>query len=109
MKLRLEKGVIKCRLSADEIDRLNTEKKLTEKIFLSDNNQFTYTVSVHGHEEKCTAQFEQYSLMIIIPSKKAEKWMNSRQVGIKETIVTDRNETYSLTLEEDLPPRKNKR
>ena len=109
MKLRLAKGVIKCRLSLAEIDRLNTEKKLSEKIYLSDNNCFIYTVSIHGHEEKCTVQFEQNSLMIIIPSKKAEKWINFGQVGIKETIVTDRNETYSLTLEEDLPPRKHKR
>ncbi len=106
MKLRLEKGIIKLRLSASEIDRLNTDKIIEEKIYLSDSNQFRYVVNIDSKQEKCIAQFGQHSLTIVIPSDRAEKWINSNQIGIKETIVTDNNASFSLTLEEDLPPRK---
>jgi hypothetical protein len=109
MKLRLEKGIIKLRLSASEIDRLNTDKFLEEKIYLSGSNQFRYVVNIDPNQEKCIARFGQNSLTIAIPSGRAAKWISSNQVGIKETIVTDNNPSFSLILEEDLPPRKYKK
>jgi len=109
MKLRMEKGIIKLRLSASEIDRLNQDKTLEEKIYLSGSNQFRYVIHIDPNEEKCMAQFGQNSLTIAIPSGRAAKWINSNQVGIKETIITDNNASFSLTLEEDLPPRKYKK
>ena len=43
------------------------------------------------------------SIEVIIPEFAASKWMNSNQVGIKETIVTDNGNQMTLFVEEDLP------
>ena len=109
MKLRLEKDSIKLRLSTSEIDKLSIDKTLEENLYMSDKNQFRYVVIIDSNADKFKAQFEQNALTVIIPSVKAEKWINSNQVGIKETIITDTNASFSLTLEEDLPPRKHRK
>lgn len=109
MKLRLEKGIVKFRLASSEIEKLSSEKFLEEKIFLSDNNQFAYALSIQDSIESCAVSFGNSSLAIIIPQQKAEKWINSNQIGIKETIVTENGDNIVLTLEEDLPPRKHKK
>lgn len=109
MKLRMEKGNIKIRLAPPEIDQLQIEKRLDEKIYISESNHFRYSIQIDEKTESCKAAFEQNALMIHIPIEKAEKWINSKQIGIKETIVTDNEEILVLTLEEDLPPRKHKK
>ena len=109
MKLRIEKGNIKIRLTAAEIDQFHNDKYLNENIHISRNNHFSYSLRIDQESESCSAVFEKNSLLIHIPAKKAEKWINSNRVGIKETIITDNNDTLVLTLEEDLPPRKHKK
>jgi len=109
MKLRLEKGIIKLRLAPAEIDKLYVEKSLEEKLYFSKSNQFKYSINIDGRLVTCTTNFQQNSLQVNIPLQQAEKWINSNQIGIKETIVTDNGSTIVLTLEEDLPPRKHKK
>jgi len=109
MKLRLEKGIVKLRLAPAEIDKLYVEKSLEEKLYFSKNNQFKYSINIDERLAICTTNFQQNSLQVNIPQQKAEKWINSNQIGIKETIVTDNGDTIVLTLEEDLPPRKHKK
>lgn len=109
MKLRLEKGNIKIRLTPLEVQRFYSEKFLDETIILSGPNQFNYSIGIEDNLEVCTVEFKQNSLIILIPEPQAERWINSNQVGIKETIVTESDDEIVLTLEEDLPRRKQKK
>jgi len=109
MKLRLEKGSIKFRLSTSEINDLMKEQTFEEKINLGVGNQFIYKIVIERDLTEIVAIFHCSSLELKVPAEKAEKWNNSNQVGIKETITTQNNETIVLILEEDLPPRKFKK
>ena len=109
MKLRLEKGNIKIRLTPLEVERFYSEKFLDEKIILSGQNQFNYSIKTDDSLETCAVEFNQSSLIILVPELKVERWINSNQVGIKETIVTEYNDEIVLTLEEDLPRRKHRK
>ena len=108
MKLRFEKGTVKVRLSLEEIDTLNSERSIVEKLHISNGNGFSYSVQVVDNQESCSMDFGNNSLKICVPITLADKWKNSNQIGIKETIETDQGETISLIVEEDLPPRKNR-
>ena len=109
MKLRLEKGNIKIRLTPLEVERFYSEKFLNEKILLSGPNHFNYSIGIEDSLETCAVEFKQNSLIILVPQPKVERWINSNQVGIKETIVTDYDDEIVLTLEEDLPRRKHRK
>ena len=109
MKLRMETGSIKIRLSPTEIEAFNAYHNLEEKVRITKSNYFTYVISIDDTSESCLVLFEQNALNIHVPEKKVEKWLNSKQVGIKETIVTEEGNEIVLTLEEDLPPRKHKK
>ena len=108
MKLRLEKETVKLRLSPVEIRKLKSEKVIVEKISITKENGFSYSIQLDDHIETCRMDFKDNSLEVSIPNTLADKWMNSNQVAIKETIETDSGETIVLVIEEDLPPRKNK-
>lgn len=109
MKLRLEKGVIKIRLKPEEIEELKNENFLSEELYIKDENRFGYSVKVSEDTDICLIKFDKSGLLVIVPEEKVNNWMNSNQIGIKETIITDKGEYIVLTLEEDLPPRKFKK
>lgn len=108
MKLRLEKGSIKVRLSSDEIKALNSDKQISELIYVSKNSQISYNVEITEIQESCSVEFVNNVFKISVPLLKANKWFNTNQVGIKEVIKTENGETIALCVEEDLPPRKNR-
>jgi len=109
MKLRLEKGIIKIRLTPSEIEKFYASKYLDEKINITGHNQFCYSIKMKESIEACAVFFDENALNIHVPTEKAEKWIHSNQIGIKETIVTNKGDEIVLTLEEDLPPRKHKK
>lgn len=108
MKLRLEKDKVRLRLSPNEIRALKVEKFIGEKIQLSEENGFSYSIQLIDHSERCMINFKSHSLELRVPNAIADKWMDSNQIGIKEIIDTDQGGKIVLYVEEDLPPRKNK-
>ena len=109
MKLRLEKGNLKIRITPDKIGKLYVEKSPEEIVYISKNNYFIYSMTIEVGIEACMPNFQKNAQPVNVPLKKIERRINSNQVGIKETIVTDKEETIVLTLEEDLLPRKFKK
>jgi hypothetical protein len=108
MKLRLDKKTVRIRLSKEEILNLQSDGFLEEQITLSEDNFFTYVIDVLDDIDKCGLYFGEDGVRIEIPFNTSEKWINSNQVGIKETFETEDDETVTLYIEEDLPPRVNK-
>ena len=109
MKLRLEKGAIKFRLTTSEIELLMKERSYKESFILGNENKFIYKVVIDQGIEDSIALFTPHTLELKVPAHKVERWTNTNQIGIKETIITDNDERIVLTLEEDLPPRKFKK
>lgn len=108
MKLRLEKGSVKVRLSTEEISRLSTDKFLEERLNISEGIAFGFSVQILSDQKSIAVRFQNNNLEIIVPEASAQKWMNSKQIGIKETFHTNLGESIDLVVEEDLPPRKTK-
>lgn len=108
MKLRLDKDTVKFRLSPDEIKTLKAKKFITEKYHLSEENGFSYSIQLIDHSDRCMVNFKSHCLELNVPKAIADKWMDSNQIGIKETIVTDQGSKIVLFVEEDLPRRKNR-
>ncbi len=108
MKLRLEKNMVRLRLSTEDIDILKSQKNIGEKISISKGNEFSFSIKLVDNRESCMMVFKTNTLDISIPNAVANKWMNTNQIGIKESIVTNDGRTIGLIVEEDLPPRKNK-
>jgi len=109
MKLRLEKEKITIRLKPSEIKKFSDVKFLEEKLSLSENNHFTFALSISEFHNSLDAEFIKSSLLVHVPQQKVDKWIKSNQVGMKETIVSEFGSEIILTLEEDLPPRKDKK
>lgn len=108
MKLRLENNIVKIRLSPEEIDRLDSEKIISEKIQISDGNKFSYSIQIVENIKSCTVSFENNSLKVCVPSLTASKWIESNQIGIIASIDSNLGESIILTVEEDLLPRRKK-
>jgi hypothetical protein len=108
MKLRLEKELVRLRLSPVEIDLLNSKKSISEKISISNENEFNFSINIVGQIENCMVVFNTNAMDISVPNTIANKWIGTNQIGIKEIIVTDDGGSIVLIVEEDLPPRKNK-
>ncbi len=105
MKLRLEKNTVKIRLSKESILKLHSDGFLEDQIMITEENFISYAVEIIDDIESCDLQFGSNTIEIGIPSVKAEKWIKSNQVALKEEIETDNGDTVVLIIEEDLPPR----
>jgi hypothetical protein len=108
MKLRLDNKSVRFRLSKEEILKLQNEGFVEEKLSFNEDNYFSYVIEVLDDIEECELNFNEDGLQIGIPLDVSEKWINSNQVGIKETFDTEDGELITLFVEEDLPPRKHK-
>jgi hypothetical protein len=106
MKLRLDKYSVRLRLSKEEILNLQNDGYLEEKVSFSENNYFQYVIEIVEDIDTCEVYFGEEGLEVDIPFEISEKWINSNQVGIKESIETDEGDSITLLIEEELPPRK---
>ena len=106
MKLRLERDTVRLRLSPNEMELLKADKIVAEKISISSENEFSYSIQIDNHLNTCFIDFKNNSLKISVPNAIADKWMNSNQIGIKEMIMVENGKATNLIVEEDLPPRK---
>ncbi len=93
----------------DEIELLKSTKSIAEKIAISKDNYFSFSIQIVNKHDACFMNLENNSLEVSVPSVIADKWMNSNQIGIKETIRLGDGGTTNLIVEEDLPPRKNRK
>lgn len=103
MKLRLEKNTVRIRLSKEAILKLHTEGFLEEQIMITEENFLSYAVEILDDIESCDLQLGPNIIEVGIPSVKAEKWIKSNQVALKEEIETENGEIVTLIVEEDLP------
>lgn len=108
MKLRLDKKTVRIRASKEEIIQLQDHGYLEEHIYLNETNRFTYAIEVSSDSEECQLKIREFEMLVKIPKGKSKKWINSNQVGIKETFDTENGDSITIFVEEDLPPRKKK-
>lgn len=109
MKFRIEKNIVKFRLSPDEIELLNKDRALSDEILISGENSFKYTVQISDDSNNSSLVFSSKSVVASIPILQIDDWFNSNQIGIKEYIENDKGVTITLIVEEDLPRRKKPR
>jgi hypothetical protein len=107
MKLRLEKGLIKFRLSREEMSLFAQNGELFETVILNNaGEELNYillsdplTDKVHIHHKSC-------ALQVFVPSRLVDEWIGSDAVGMEETLVFDNDSSVQVVVERDLKPRK---
>ena len=77
MKFRIEKNVIKFRLTPTEIELLKTNNNLTDSIIIAESNRFDYVVKSSSAENMVSVSFDQNAIIAIIPQSMLDHGFNS--------------------------------
>lgn len=108
MKLRIEKGSIKARLTEGEVKDLISQKILKEAFYFSDTCRFDFFIRIQRQTETAKVSFDDNELVISVSEAAAEKWADTKMIGIREEIQNPIGDTVNIVVEKDLPPRKKK-
>jgi hypothetical protein len=106
MKLRIEKGSIKARLTEEEVAELISQKILKEEFYFSDTCRFDFLIRIQRQTETVKVSFIDTELVISVREAAAEKWSNTKMIGIREEMQNPLGEKVNIVVEKDLPPRK---
>ena len=109
MKFRIEKNVIKFRLTPTEIELLKTNNKLSDNITITSSNRFDYMVKSNSTENMVSVNFDQNAITANIPQSMLDHWFDTENIGLRQDILNDDGESITIIVEEDLPPRKIKK
>ncbi len=108
MKLRIEEKSIRIRLTGDEFDLIHAGNRLSEKIELEHDNQFSFVLSP-GNYSAIQAQFLPYRLEVRIPFSILKNWAKSGETGITGGNKNEQDTGRPVIIvEKDLPPRRKK-
>lgn len=102
MKLRFDKNSLRLRLKKSDIEKLRNNNSIHQSIaFL--NGSFEYSLSIAPDQPEVSANVEEQSIKVAIPSNMALTWMNNNEVGIYHTIQIDETRKLDLIIEKDFP------
>ncbi len=106
MKLRIDPKSIRIRLSEEEFNLIQTRNRLSEKIELDVENQFTFIITA-GNYSDIHAKFTSTTLEVRIPFSILRHWAGSGETGISSKKPGDQDLGKPVVIiEKDLPPRK---
>jgi hypothetical protein len=87
MKLRLNAGSLRLRLSQSDIARFEETGKVEESIEFSPGSELFYAIET-GVAPQLDATFDRGNIRVIVPSAVAKKWIESDQTGIEGSTGT---------------------
>lgn len=106
MKLRITKDTIVFRLTREEMEVLRTAKEISDKVFISEENQLEYFIKSRKTANNAIITFTRASIKATVPQSTLDDWLDSKKIGITASIITEKGDSVTLKIEEDLPPRK---
>ena len=110
MKLRLQKGSVRFRLSSEEIKTLKEVGELFESVELTPSGQgISYLLTVNEMSNAVRLHYNKDVIQILIPAQQLEQWLASGEVGIRETLDFGHHENLSVIIEKDLLPKEKKK
>ena len=101
MKLRIERGSLRIRLSQPEVEGLAKSGQLTEKLTFPNNHTLIYEICSDSTTAKTRAEFLNEMIIIRVPVEILNDWSNSKMVGFEENIDLENGEKLSILVEKD--------
>ncbi|MEM6841551.1 MAG: hypothetical protein AAF632_04950 [Bacteroidota bacterium] len=102
MKLRIQGNSLRLRLTQSEVQRIGQLKAIQETMGLGGKNAyFTYSLHVHTDNPTVTVQHKPQGIRVSIPSKLAQNWVSTDEVGIEEQIALYNGEKLQVLIEKD--------
>ncbi len=102
MKLRCTKNSIRLRLRKSDIENLSQQQKVSDSINFGMTTPLSYTLAI-SDTTQIEAKNMNSSIYIIVPKSRANKWINSDQVSIEETVEFGNGQTLHVLIEKDFP------
>jgi hypothetical protein len=102
MKIRFTNNSIRIRIRKSELERLQEEHLIEERIGLPDGTNFTFSLVVQeGEEVKVRHKHAFFS--VSIPKVMATPWMTTEQVGIESRHPLSGDQQLHILIEKDFP------
>lgn len=102
MKLRCTENSIRLRLRKSDIEILSQQQKVSDSVNFGMTTPLSYTLAI-SDTTQIEAKNMNSSIYIIVPKSRANKWVNSDQVSIEETVEFDNGQTLHVLIEKDFP------
>lgn len=99
MKLRLEGNSIRLRVRKSDLNTLQKEGKIIEKLTFPDQSVFNYQLFVDKNATQLTAEWSNEGIFVALPVSEMQIWIQSNEVGIEATLSSG---LYVL-IEKDFP------
>ncbi len=99
MKLRLEGNSIRLRVRKSDLNTLQKEGKIIEKLTFPDQSVFNYQLFMDKNATQLTAEWSNEGIFVTLPVSEMQIWIQSNEVGIEATLSSG---LYVL-IEKDFP------
>lgn len=103
MKLRCSSDQIRLRLRKSDIETLQRNGSLEERIPLPGGGQFGFAIRFDGQANEAGLRWEDGLLLVSLPEKQARQWILSDEVGIEAFLATSKQDALHLAVEKDFP------
>lgn len=103
MKLRCTENSIRIRIRKSELDQLTKTKRVAEKIRFGNQIALTFALTINDSAQQVAATLLHNNLVVSLPSKEADQWINSNQVGIEVNNSIDTDQSLHILIEKDFP------
>ena len=105
MKLRLEPGSIRIRLSEQDINIWKEKDILKESLELGNNLAISWELRKEQGMEALRVDISQCALSISVPYGATEQWLNSGETGLGEFLDVDGHGALRIVVERDMKPK----
>lgn len=103
MKLRLTKNSIRIRIRKSELIVLSNSSKIEESVQFPSGDVFEYELRVSSTNANVSGEMMDNKLIVSVPSKRAQKWFTTNEVGIEAVIRINDDDQLHLLIEKDFP------
>ena len=104
MKLRILENSLRIRLSADEVRKLLTERRLENRICFGAGEVLAYTLGISPDVDTASVSFDGKELRVDLAESLARAWDEDREVGVHENLETPEG-PLELLIEKDRQPK----
>ncbi len=102
MKLRCTNNSIRFRLRKSDIEVLKSNKIVQETVQFPGSDDLLFSICISENPDMY-ASFINHEILVYIPSKMADEWINSDQVSLHNHITTIERKSLTILLEKDFP------
>jgi hypothetical protein len=103
MKLRIKGNSLRFRLTRSEVAKLMNIGRIEETVYFGfdEQSRLTYALEHEPSSVGGTLRYQSPEVVIVLPTKDAETWAESDQVGIYTTIDLGPHGALDLIVEKD--------